>query len=90
MARGRPDSISPFPPITEEEENSMFIRKIAHASALAGMGVVSLWASAASSQPRAPIEGKATYAPIETIRYDFGLKSMSGYFVDRLRDASSC
>jgi hypothetical protein len=83
MARGRPDLISPFPPITEEEENSMFIRKIAHASALAGMGVVSLWASAASSQPRAPIEGKATYAPIETIRYDFGLKSMSGYFVDR-------
>jgi hypothetical protein len=61
----------------------MFIRKIAQASAFVGASLISLWASAASSQPRAPIKDKATYAPIESISYDFGSKSMSGYFVDQ-------
>jgi hypothetical protein len=61
----------------------MFIRKIAHASAFIGAFVISLWASVASSQPLGPIKDKATYAPIESIRYDFGSKSMSGYFVDQ-------
>ena len=61
----------------------MFIRKIAHASAFIGAFVISLWASVASSQPLGPIKDKATYAPIESIRYDFGSKSMSGYFVEK-------
>jgi hypothetical protein len=61
----------------------MFIRKIAYASAFVGAFVISLCASAASSQPLGPIKDKATYSPIESIRYDFGSKSMSGYFVDQ-------
>ena len=61
----------------------MFIRKIAHASAFAGTVGISLWASAASSQPQAPVKHEAKYAPIQSIRYDFGSKSMSGYFVDQ-------
>jgi hypothetical protein len=61
----------------------MFIRKIACASAFAGAFLVSLWASAASSQPQAPIKDEATYAPIKSIRYDFGSKSTSGYFVEQ-------
>ena len=68
----------------------MFIRKIARASAFAGAFMISLWAWAASSQPQAPIKDEATYAPIKSMRYDFGSKSMSGYFVERLRDVSSC
>jgi hypothetical protein len=61
----------------------MFIRKIAQASAFAGTVAISLWASAASSQPQAPVKDEAKYAPIESISYDFGSKSMSGYFVER-------
>ena len=45
-------------------EDPMFIRKIAHASAFAGTVGISLWASAASSQPQAPVEHEAKYAPI--------------------------
>jgi hypothetical protein len=63
----------------------MFIRKIAHASAFVGAFMISQWVSAASSQPRPPIKDKATYAPTESIRYDFGSKSMSGYFVDQAK-----
>jgi hypothetical protein len=61
----------------------MFIRKIAYASAFAGTVGISLWASAASSQTQAPVKDEAKYAPIQSIRYDFGSKSMSGYFVDQ-------
>lgn len=59
----------------------MFTRKIAYASAFAAAAGVSLWASAAASQTQAPVKDEATYAPIQSIRYDFGSKSMSGYFV---------
>jgi hypothetical protein len=61
----------------------MFIRKIAYASAFAGTVGISLWAFAASSQTQAPVKDEAKYAPIQSIRYDFGSKSMSGYFVDQ-------
>ena len=61
----------------------MFIRKIAHASAFAGTVGISLWASAASSQAQALVKDEAKYAPIQSIRYDFGSKSMSGYFVEQ-------
>jgi hypothetical protein len=59
----------------------MSIRKIACASAFAGTVLISLWASTASSQSQAPAQAK--YAPIASIRYDFGSKSMSGYFVQQ-------
>jgi hypothetical protein len=61
----------------------MFIRKIARASAFAGTVAISLWASAASSQSQAPVRDEAKYAPIASIRYDFGSKSMSGYYVQQ-------
>lgn len=59
----------------------MFIRKIAYASAFAGTVGLSLWAAAAASQTQALVKDEAKYAPIQIIRYDFGSKSMSGYFV---------
>lgn len=59
----------------------MFIGKIVQASAFAGAAGISLWASAASSQTQTPITDEAKYAPIASISYDFGSKSMSGYFV---------
>jgi hypothetical protein len=64
----------------------MFMRKIAEASAFAGTVAIALWASAASGQTQAPIK-EVKYAPIASIRYDFGSKSMSGYFVE---EAAKC
>jgi hypothetical protein len=65
----------------------VFIRTIAQVSAFTGTVAISLLASAASSQALMPVKGEASYAPMESIRYDFGSKSMSGYFVDQ---AASC
>ena len=45
--------------------------------------MISQSASADSSQSRPPIKDKNTYAPIESIGYDFDSKSMSGYFVEK-------
>jgi hypothetical protein len=59
----------------------MLIRKIAQASAFAGTVAISLWASATSSQSLQMVKDEATYAPIQSICYDFGSKSMSGYYV---------
>jgi hypothetical protein len=61
----------------------MFIRKIAYASAFAGMVGISLGAPAAT--PIAPVKDEAKYAPIQSISYDFGSKSMSGYFVGQAK-----
>src|SRR3984885_4766151 len=66
------------------EENPMPIRKIAQASAFAAALGISLWASAASAQSQS-VKSDAKYAPIQSIRYDFGSKSMSGYFVDQAK-----
>ena len=65
----------------------MFLRKITQMFAFTGTVAISLWASAASSQVAAPVKGGVKYVPMESIRYDFGSKSMSGYFVDQ---AASC
>lgn len=62
----------------------MFIAKIAYASAFAGTVGISLWASAVSAQSQA-VKSEAKYAPIQSVRYDFGSKSMSGYFVDQAK-----
>lgn len=61
----------------------MFIRKFAYASAFAGAVGISLCASASAGQTQAPVKDEAAYAPIQSIRYDFGSKSMSGYFVSQ-------
>ena len=62
----------------------MLIRKIARASALAGTVALGLVASAASAQSQS-VKNEAKYAPIQSVRYDFGSKSMSGYFVDQAK-----
>ena len=62
----------------------MLIGKIAQASAFAGTVAISLWASAASAQSQS-VKSEAKYAPIQSVRYDFGSKSMSGYFVDQAK-----
>jgi hypothetical protein len=62
----------------------MLIRKIARASALAGTVALGLVASAASAQTQS-VKSEAKYAPIQSVRYDFGSKSMSGYFVDQAK-----
>jgi len=62
----------------------MLIRKIAQASAFAGTVAISLWAAAASAQSQS-VKSEARYAPIQSVRYDFGSKSMSGYFVDQAK-----
>ena len=59
----------------------MLIWKIVYASAFAGTVGISLWASAAPAM--APVRNEAKYAPIQSIRYDFGSTAMSGYFVDQ-------
>ena len=56
---------------------------IASASAFAGTVIVSLLASAASAQSQATVKGGAKYLPIQNIRYDFGSKSTTGYFVEQ-------
>jgi hypothetical protein len=62
----------------------MLIGKIAQAFTLAGTVAISLWASAASAQSQS-VKSEVTYAPIQSVRYDFGSKSMSGYFVDQAK-----
>ena len=61
----------------------MFTKKFAYRAAFAGTVVVGLSASATSGQSAAPVKDEAKYAPIQSIRYDFGSKSMSGYFVEQ-------
>jgi hypothetical protein len=61
----------------------MFLGKAAHALAFAGTALIGLSLSAASSQTQAAVKDEAKYAPIQSIRYDFGSKSMSGYFVEQ-------
>ncbi len=58
----------------------MFIRNIAQASAFVGTVGIALSAPAVSSQSQALLSSEAKYAPIKSISYDFGSKSMSGYF----------
>jgi hypothetical protein len=60
----------------------MLISKIAQTSAFAGTVAISLWASAACAQSQA-VKDMAKYAPNESISYDFGSKSTSGYFVEQ-------
>ena len=62
----------------------MFIRTLTHASLFAGTVAISLWASAASAQSQV-VKAEATYRPMQSVRYDFGSKSMSGYFVDEAK-----
>jgi hypothetical protein len=63
----------------------MFPIRIPRALAFGGTLTACLWASAPTASAGSPsaVEDKAVFAPIESIRYDFGSKSMSGYFVEQ-------
>ena len=63
----------------------MFPKKIPGVLAFGGMMTACLcaWAPAASAGSPSAVEDKAVFAPIESMRYDFGSKSMSGYFVEQ-------
>ena len=61
----------------------MLIQKIAKASAFVATVGIALSAPAVSSQPQALVNSEAKYAPVQSISYDFGSKSMSGYFVEQ-------
>lgn len=67
----------------------MFPMRIAKVLAFGGTLAACLWASphAASAGSPSAVENQAVFAPIQSIRYDFGSKSMSGYFVEQ---ASAC
>jgi hypothetical protein len=58
---------------------------MARVLALGGMMTACLWASAPAASVGSPsaVEDQATFAPIQSIRYDFGSKSMCGYFVEQ-------
>lgn len=68
-----------------KKKNSLLVAMIAIS--------LSAWASAASSgsstpiQEAQPVSRPTQYAPIQSIRHDFGSKSVSGYFVER---AATC
>lgn len=63
--------------------------KKAKVFAFSGTLAACLWACVpiASAGSPSAVEDKIVFAPIESIRYDFGSKSMSGYFVEQ---ASFC
>ena len=63
----------------------MLPMRIARVLALGGTLTACLSASAPAVSAGSPpaVEDKAVFAPIESIRYDFGSKSMSGYFVEQ-------
>ena len=67
----------------------MFSMRISRVLAFGGTLAACLWASmpTASAGSSSAVEDKTVFAPIASIRYDFGSKSMSGYFVER---ASAC
>jgi hypothetical protein len=55
--------------------------------AFGGTLAACLWVCAPTASAGSPsaVEDKAVFAPIESIRYDFGSKSMSGYFVEQAK-----
>jgi hypothetical protein len=63
--------------------------KLPNISAFAGVIAVSIWTwvPTASSGSPATAEDQARYLPIQSISYEFGSKSMSGYFVEK---AATC
>ena len=63
----------------------MFPKKNPGVLAFGGLiaACVSAWMPAASAGSRSAAEDKAVFAPIESIRYELGSKSISGYFVEQ-------
>jgi hypothetical protein len=60
----------------------MFPKKLPSVLAFGGM-IAAAWMPTASAGSRSAVEDKAVFAPVESIRYEFGSKSISGYFVEQ-------
>ena len=65
----------------------MLLRTLPLVSAFAGTIVMSLWVGVPAAAGGPPDVDGARYAPIQSISYEFGSKSMSGYFVQQ---SASC
>ena len=81
--------LSPLRPVSCLNRNSkMFSKKLPRIFAFAGTIAVALcaWVPVASSGSPSKVEDKV-YVPIQSISYDFGSKSVSGYFV---KHAATC
>ncbi len=63
----------------------MFTKKFAQAFSFAAAFMVSLCGSVALGQPAAQLMEEVKYRPIDSVRYDFGSKSTSGYFVEQAK-----
>jgi hypothetical protein len=62
----------------------MFSRKSLSLAAFAGTIAVSLWAYIPAASSGSPsVEEEVWYEPIQSISYDFGSKSTSGYFAQQ-------
>ena len=61
----------------------MLSRTLPLVSAFAGTIAMSLWVGVPSAAGGPPDVDGARYAPIQNISYEFGSKSMSGYFVQQ-------
>jgi hypothetical protein len=74
----------PADPVAQQE-TIMILRKLPIIAAFAATISVGLSVSvpAALSGSPAPAENQVRYLPIQSISYDFGSKSMSGYFVEQ-------
>ena len=68
-----------------DREGQMFPMRIPRVLAFGGMiaACLSAWTPGASAGSPSAVEDKAAFTPIESIGYDFGSKSMSGYFVEQ-------
>ncbi len=67
----------------------MLSKKVSGVVAIAGMTVATLLASAPGATGGSPssLQSHAEYKPVQSISYEFGSKSMSGYFI---REDSAC
>jgi hypothetical protein len=67
----------------------MLSKKISGVVAISGMTVVTLLASAPTAIGGSPSSSQshAEYKPVQSISYEFGSKSMSGYFI---QEESAC
>lgn len=63
----------------------MMSRKLSRVAALAATLLISAAIAAGAAPPQA--QGRTEFAPIQSISYVFGSKSMSGYFV---RESATC
>ena len=61
----------------------MLSRTLPLVSAFAGTIAMSLWVGVPAAAGGPPDVDGARYAPIQSISYEFGSKSMSGYFVQQ-------